>query len=109
MLRWDGARLHQSCGVPCVVQHAVCVPLQFAQGSNGGGVLSISGGSATFESVEISDTSAPVRVAGGGRSGPAVEWGGGAQSGGVVAMSRGSVEFKGGSIARSSAVRDPRC
>jgi hypothetical protein len=67
-------------------------------------------GSATFESVEISKTSAAVRVAGGGRSGPEAERGGGVQEGGVVRMDGGSVRFKGGSIARSTAVvRDPRC
>jgi hypothetical protein len=80
------------------------------QGNAGGGVLSIFGGSATFELVEISGTSARgVRVAGGGRSGSAAEWGGGVQNGGVVMISGGSVHFKGGSIAHCYAVRDPRC
>ncbi len=101
--------MRQSCGVPCGVRHAACVPLQVAsvastlmhcerctlhracgtlspsrsdgafcalvQGSTiylpsqGGGVLFMLIGSATFESVAISDTSALwVRVAGGGRS-----------------------------------------
>jgi hypothetical protein len=41
--------------------------------------------------------------------GSTAEWGGGAQDGGVVRMVGGSVAFKGGSIARSTAVRDPRC
>jgi hypothetical protein len=41
--------------------------------------------------------------------GSVAEWGGGLQYGGVVAIFGGSVEFKGGSIARSTAVRDPRC
>jgi hypothetical protein len=94
---------YASCGVPCVVQHAACVPLQVAYVASTlmhcarctlrracgplsssrsdcescaraqrwqGGVLFILGGSAMFESVTISDTSAgEVRVAGRGRSG----------------------------------------
>jgi hypothetical protein len=79
-------------------------------GVQGGGVLAMRSGAVTFESVAISDTSTPgVRLAWGGRSGPEAEWGGGVQYGGVVTMDGGSVRFKGGSIARSSAVRDPRC
>jgi hypothetical protein len=75
-----------------------------------GGVLDMTGGSATFESVAISDTSSAqgVRVAWvADRAG--TELSGGVQSGGVVTMDDGAVAFKGGSIARSSAVRDPRC
>ncbi len=41
--------------------------------------------------------------------GSEAEWGGGSQFGGVVKIDGGSVRFKGGSIARSNAVRDPRC
>jgi hypothetical protein len=41
--------------------------------------------------------------------GPEADWGVGVQDGGVVHMGGGSVGFKGGSIARSKAVRDPRC
>jgi hypothetical protein len=41
--------------------------------------------------------------------GSEVDWGGGVQEGGVVIIDGGSVRFKGGSIARSSAVRGPRC
>jgi hypothetical protein len=75
-----------------------------------GGVLKIRSGAVQFESVAISDTYAYVRVVHGGRSGRRrIGAGGGVQSGGVVMISGGSVEFKGGSIARSSAVRDPRC
>jgi hypothetical protein len=66
-------------------------------------------GNATFESVAVSDTTASVREAGGGRSGREAEWGGGVQYGGVVKIDGGSVGFKGGSIARSTAVRVPRC
>jgi hypothetical protein len=40
--------------------------------------------------------------------GSAAEWAGGVQNGGVVMMYGGSVRFKGGSIAGSKAVRDPR-
>ncbi len=84
--------------------------VQSSTGANEGGVLSISGGNATFESVAISDTfTRGVRVAWGGRSGPEAEWGGDAQEGGVVMLNGGSVRFKGGSIANSTAVRDPRC
>ncbi len=74
-----------------------------------GGVLKMRSGAVKFESVAISDTQASVRV---GREGPIgleAEWGGGVQTGGVVAIFGGSVGFKGGSIARSTAVRDPRC
>ncbi len=79
-------------------------------GVQSGGVLAMRSGAVTFESVAISDTSAgKVRVAWGGRSGPEAERGGGVQSGGMVMMDGGSVRFKGGSIARSKAVRDPRC
>jgi hypothetical protein len=79
-------------------------------GVQDGGVLAMRSGAVTFESVAISDTlTTNVRVAWGGRSGPEAEWGGGLQNGGVVAMYGGSVGFKGGSIARSTAVRDPRC
>jgi hypothetical protein len=79
-------------------------------GVQDGGVLAMRSGAVTFESVAISDTSTrDVRVAGGGRSGPEAERGGGVQKGGVVTMVGGSVRFKGGSIARSTAVRDPRC
>ncbi len=74
-----------------------------------GGVLKMRSGAVKFEAVTISDTTAEgVRVAaeadraGGG-------CGCGVQDGGVVKMDGGSVEFKGGSIARSSAVHDPRC
>ncbi len=131
------------CGLPCVEQHAACVPLQVASvaspllhcerctlhracgmlSSSGsdvascarvqgldGGVLRMFSGDAAFESVEISDTSAgSVRLAWRGRSGREAEWGGGVQAGGVVMMYGESVRFKGGSIARSKAVRDPRC
>ncbi len=92
MLPWDVACLgHAACRAACstwgVPSVASAVLLHFAscawdagifterrcgahlQSNDGGGVLSISGGSATFESVAISNTSAAVRVAGGGRSG----------------------------------------
>ncbi len=39
--------------------------------------------------------------------GSVAEWGGGLQNGGAVIITGGSVGFKGGSIARSKAVRDP--
>jgi hypothetical protein len=46
----------------------------------------------------------------GGLIGSEADWSGGVmQYGGVVMMFGGSIEFKGGSIARSSAVREPRC
>ncbi len=83
-----------------------CVQGSFAGGISGnGGVLSMSGGSATFESVAISDTKARVRVESGRPIGSAAELGGGAQDGGVVEISGGSVLFKGGSIARAWVVR----
>jgi hypothetical protein len=41
--------------------------------------------------------------------GPKADWGDGVQDGGVVMMHGGSVGVKGGSIARSKAVRGPRC
>jgi hypothetical protein len=44
----------------------------------------------------------------GGPIGPEAEWGGGVQNGGVARIEGGSVRFMGGSIARSTAVRDPR-
>jgi hypothetical protein len=40
---------------------------------------------------------------------PEADWGGDVQSGGVVMIYGGSITFKGGSIARSEAVRNPRC
>ncbi len=137
-LRWDGARLrHAACRASCrmrracrcrlLLLHLLCCTVSAARcmahvgrcrrpGATArrarvqlsGGVLVMSRGDATFESVAISDTfAAIVRVAWRGRPGPEAEWGGGLQDGGVVAMDGGSVRFKGGSIARSTAVRGP--
>jgi hypothetical protein len=73
MVHWDVARCMVQ-GVRCMLArcalHAGCcamhlhrAPVRHARGQRyDGGVLSISGGSATFESVEISDTSAGYTV-----------------------------------------------
>jgi hypothetical protein len=59
--------------VGCCLRHGVTVRRTLVQ--RDGGVLFISGGSATFESVAISDTSAAVRVAGeADRAGGRLEW-----------------------------------
>ncbi len=107
LLHSERRTLHRARGMFCL--HRAALRVSRVQ-SRGGGVLSMIGGSAKFESVAISDTSAEfVRVAWRGRSGREAEWGGGMQYAGAVFMVDGSVEFKGGSIARSKAVRDPRC
>ena len=106
LLHCERCTLHRACGTLSSSRSdgASCARMQ-----GYGGVLIILNGNATFESVAISNTSAGVRLAWGGRPGPEAERGGGVQSGGVVRMDDGSVRFKGGSIARSTAVRDPRC
>jgi hypothetical protein len=64
-----------SWGVPCVVQHAACVPLQVASVASTGGVLRMLNGSATFESVAISDIAARVREEGeADRAGGGLGW-----------------------------------
>jgi hypothetical protein len=83
-----------------------------------GGVLRVLGGSATFESVAISNTTARVRVAGeADRVGGGLEqWSvfsgsvvriGCVQNGGMVFISNGMVAVKGGTIANVQAVRFP--